>query len=399
MSKKISNSENDLDNLYFNNIEKTRWKKFTAFLFRKRIFLLLIVTGIIFVYLFAASIFTQKNWIVSGGSTSVEPIMNELSPWYLDNYNQDFIYNSMGSASAPVGVINGYYSLGMESQKIDINTSTNYKTFTIAQDYFIIFFNLPNGLVGAGTDGSIQLPPLPSPSSTDPNLLGAIMKNVYSNETWLQFSDDVKKYTGVDVFVKTTPQALAQKITTFTRESGSGTRDYMEKDIIGQSGSTNNASVQSSNGGMMNAVASSDSSMGYISFSYIQQIMIDKLVVASINSQLPYVYNSEYVFNSAYSLKRPFAGLINLHSKDLIAVLNFINRILYTDVLLNDPSYDLKHQLTINPISEIIYKLGFEPSTYNQYSYTYDQDNVNDDFYNLLKLNSQYNIDPNINPF
>ncbi len=351
------------------------------------------IIGVILLFLISISIFVPKKWIISGGSTSVDPIMEKLSPYYKNNYDVDFIYNSMGSAAAPVGITNGYYDMGFESQRID-NSPSNSCTFTIAQDYFIIVFNLPSGIKGAGTDSDHNFVVLPSNS---PLFLGEIMKNIYQGETFGKFEQDVESISGKSAITFSNPDLKNDDIVTFTRESGSGTRDYMEKNIIGESGSTSKASVEASNGGMMNAIQSTPGSVGYVSFSYINQIMNNKnLNLAQIDKELPYEKDSisgKYIFNDAYSLVRPFAGMVRLNSPNLLKCLNFINRILYTTQ--SDDSYNEEEQLKDNPISELIYNLGFKPSCYNDKSYN-SGDNNNDDIQEWMDKN---HIDTTKNPF
>ena len=91
----------------------------------------------------------------------------------------------MGSAAAPVGIKDRYYDMGFESKNVpNDDAKSNFVTFSIAEDFFIILFNLPSGLEGVGTSQtdshSIALPGLPAKKGAA-NKLGSIMKGVYGS--------------------------------------------------------------------------------------------------------------------------------------------------------------------------------------------------------------------------
>ncbi len=398
------------------SMKKFKFQIFREIIFRKRFIVTIILFLTLLLSIMLWSIFIYKDWIVAGGSTSVDPIMEEITPWYKDHEGTDFVYNSMGSAAAPAGVRNGYYSIGFESKLVQ--PTNDYDTFAIAKDFFIFLFNLPKGITidtkdlyastAIKSENMSSTIPLPKNASSNPNKgdptkgLGLVMKDIYKEkgETWLQLNNDIKSQLTLskDIF-KGNANLLNKKISTYTRESGSGTRDYMEKNIIGISGSTNSStSVVTSNGGMMNAVQNTASSIGYLSFSYIDNISeqihngngltiggICAPATSNLSPILPYnglindITNptTKFEFNNAYKEVRPFIGLINpnLSSKKLANCLNFIHSILY-----NPKSSDTG---SILGIDNIIKNLGFERIGY--YDPTSSSSSAKDEF---SKINS-----------
>ncbi len=400
------NNEKDLIN------SKEKFKKFLKnfkenFL-SKRILISLFFLGIIFLYLLCASIFVSKDWIISGGSTSVDPIMEELTPWYKNNYNVDFVYNSMGSAAAPVGIKNGYFDMGFESKSITpIEDSNYYSPFIIAKDYFIILFHLPDDVKinyskfsESGDDWNSHAHQIELPGINTDNSLGNLMNDLYNpsngKDNWTNFANEINKIDIGNNNISFTGTNANKSIVTFTRESGSGTRDYMEQNIL-QNSTTVNASVQSSNGGMFNAINTTPSSMGYISFSYMTNIINSiesgsNLAYAIVKNDSSSTYetpfdskSSNLSFNTNYSLTRSFEGIISKKAKNLKECLWFVNRILWT------PEGESTADPDSNPIQSIINKLGFQPISYKD-----SADNINKNIQSVIESKG---ISTTENPF
>lgn len=353
-------------------------KENNDFFFKNRIIISIIMFIIILIALTLLSIFSTQNWIVAGGSTSIDPIMEKIVPWYKKNKHISIAYNSMGSAAAPTGVNKGYYQFGALSKYAPWNRENpgNYKYVPLlfAQDYFIIVFNLPSGATG-----NYNLPLLGIKDKKTNNNLGINIDNeedlekamqaIYTskNPTLNLINKTINKNKKENIF---RGENLKKRLTLFTRESGSGTRKYMENDIINLPGSTNKASVETSNGAMMNAIKSTPCSVGYLSFSYMYEILKEieteklNLGVVLFNKELPYKIekNGNLSFNKKYKKTRPFEAIINKKAKNLINVLEFWHDI-----------------MEVRYLREQIEQLGFQPEDID-----FKKDGVdNEDFKNF----------------
>ncbi|UZQ29815.1 MAG: phosphate ABC transporter substrate-binding protein [Spiroplasma phoeniceum] len=289
---------------------------------------LVLVTSIIIWTIASAS-----NVIVAGGSTSVAQVMANITEQYKRDNEEDILYNSLGSVAALVGVKNGTYAFGFLSK--DVNSTpkpgdnrsnaqqlwADYHTgrFVFARDYIILVYHLPNGCQINPHQDSLQFQSFFGGEGTK------LIRKIYTdpNFTWQQpFGSQL------------VCSSVSNKFYTLTRESGSGTRDFFESAVIKRKKYETNQ-VASSNGSMYQAISATPGSIGYISFSYIKRIISNEdlgaKAIASVisegstESELPYkVINNNYEFNPAYSLTRPFTGIINYQGKQFNNALHFI---------------------------------------------------------------------------
>lgn len=279
------------------------------------------------------TIASASNVIVAGGSTSVAQVMANITEQYKRDNKEDILYNSLGSAAALVGVKNGSYAFGFLSK--DVNSTpkpgdnrsnaqqlwADYHTgrFVFARDYIILVYHLPNGCQIKPHQDSLQFQSFFGGKGTE------LIRKIYTdpNFTWQQaFGSQLVCSSG------------SNKFYTLTRESGSGTRDFFESAVI-KSKKYETNQVASSNGSMYQAISTTPGSIGYISFSYIKRIISNEdlgaKAIASVISkgstepELPYkVIDNNYEFNPAYSLTRPFTGIINYQGKQFNNALPFI---------------------------------------------------------------------------
>ncbi|WFH00709.1 phosphate ABC transporter substrate-binding protein [Spiroplasma citri] len=279
------------------------------------------------------TIASVSNVIVAGGSTSVAQVMANITEQYKRDNKEDILYNSLGSAAALVGVKNGSYAFGFISK--DVNSTpkagdnranaqqlwAEYHTgrFVFARDYIILVYHLPNGCQINPQQDSLQFKSFFGGEGTE------LIRKIYTDPTftWQQaFGSQLVCSSG------------SNKFYTLTRESGSGTRDFFESAVI-KSKKYETNQVASSNGSMYQAISTTPGSIGYISFSYIKRIISNEdlgaKAIASVISkgsakpELPYkVVNNNYEFNPAYSLTRPFTGIINYEGKQFNRALSFI---------------------------------------------------------------------------
>ncbi|WP_425377613.1 phosphate ABC transporter substrate-binding protein [Spiroplasma endosymbiont of Polydrusus pterygomalis] len=280
------------------------------------------------------SIAAVNNVIVAGGSTSVAQIMANVREQYKRDHKEDVLYNSLGSAAARVGVTNRSYAFGFLSKDIpstpqpgdnrgnarQLWEDERIERFVIARDYIVLIYHLPVDCEIKPEQESLQFKSFDGGEGTK------LIRQIYTNRnfTWQDaFGEQLVCSTGNE-----------NKFYTLTRESGSGTRDFFESKVI-QSKNHETNQVASSNGSMYQAIATVPGSIGYISFSYIREIInnenLGKKAFASVignkttKPELPYkIIDNNYEFNPAYSLTRPFTGIINYQGKQFGRVLAFI---------------------------------------------------------------------------
>ena len=293
---------------------------------------------VLFAGLLIWTVSTPKFFIIGGGSTSVQPILDDFTHQYekLPNGRQPIIYNAIGSAASLTGVQDGAYSFGFlsetvtDSQAKSLWDSHKILRFVIARDYILLVYHLPTGV----TVGNIP----PGESKSD----------IYGKH--LGFGEDSEKsdslatnlqglYNGTktwkDVFPDLQGANANQKAYGVTREDGSGTRSYFEKAVI-KTKNYNFDSVVSSNGGMVSTINNTPGSIGYVSFSfadtivrnYKQNIQIGAVKDSSTSAwQLPYaepIKNKNLSFNKNYNLNRPFTGIVNTQAQHFVTALKFI---------------------------------------------------------------------------
>ncbi len=102
--------------------------------------------------------------------------------------------------------------------------------------------------------------------------------------------------------------AEAGEIVVVSREEGSGTRGAFEEIVGFEDELTQNATVVEGNGGVQTTVAQNPNSIGYVSFTYIDETVKPVL----INGVEATVKN---VLNESYSLSRPF--IMIYHNKNM----------------------------------------------------------------------------------
>ncbi|AGM25879.1 phosphate ABC transporter substrate-binding protein [Spiroplasma syrphidicola EA-1] len=320
-------------------------------------FVLILVISIIIWTISAAS-----NVIVGGGSTSVSAIMADITEQYRRDSGSDVLYNSLGSAAALVGVKNGSYEFGLLSEDvhstpIDGDNGTNAQNlwnnnginrFVFARDYIVLFYNLPNGCFLSDNDKPLTFSEFGLNENGNPEPGTKAMQQIYSqNATWKSVFGNQLTCTNDAPFY------------TITREAGSGTRSFFESSVIYKKDYSTNE-VASSNGAMFQSVTRTPGSFGYISFSFIEQVA-DKLgknrIAAVINPiispdpQVPFIETpeGEFLFNSMYSLNRPFTGIVNTNSSQLVPTLKFLAWMLdpipYAKTLKDSKFYDPTYEL------------------------------------------------------
>lgn len=91
----------------------------------------------------------------------------------------------------------------------------------------------------------------------------------------------------------------AGEIVVVSREEGSGTRGAFEELVDFEDALTQNATVVEGNGGVQTTVASNPSSIGYVSFTYIDET-VKSMLINGVKA------TSENVLAGEYGISRPF---------------------------------------------------------------------------------------------
>ncbi|WHQ36826.1 phosphate ABC transporter substrate-binding protein [Spiroplasma sp. SV19] len=327
---------------------------------------------------------SASNVIVAGGSTSVAQVMANITEQYKRDKKEDILYNSLGSAAALVGVKNGSYAFGFLSKDVKSTPTQgdnranaqqlwdDYQTsrFVFARDYIVLFYHLPTGSEINPNQQSLYFKSFYGGEGT------ALIKRIYTdpNFTWQQaFGSQLVGSGGNNKFY------------TLTREAGSGTRDFFESAVIGTKNYETNQ-VAASNGAMYQAVSTTPGSIGFISFSYLKTIIDDnRLGAKSIagvigknitTPELPYrVVENNLEFNPAYSLTRPFTGIVNYRGSQFDKALAFIAWMLdplpyaktkkYLSDGTDNPYYDSNFKLSVHDAAYWYIEEGEEPLTFD----------------------------------
>ena len=211
--------------------------------------------------------------VVVAGSTSVQPLSEELAAAFMDA-NSDITVEIQGGGSgqAAVSLADGIADIGALSREVkDEEKSTITKEYVIAKDGVAVIVN---------TDVTVT------------DLSMAQIKDIFTGKikNW-------KEVGGKD-----------QAITVVSREEGSGTRGafteltgVMVKDNAGNEvdSTTKNAIVQPSTGAVLQAVGSTPGAVGYVSMEALNSSVI-ALKVDGVS------ISKATVLDGTYGISRPF---------------------------------------------------------------------------------------------
>ncbi len=208
----------------------------------------------------------ETQTITSAGSTSVQPLSEELAKAFMDQHPNIVINIQGGGSSQGVkAAAEGVAEIGAASRAIkEEELAMGLVVHQIAIDGIGIIVNPANEAVK--------------------NLTLDQVKGIFAGEitNW-------KEVGGSD-----------KAIMMVTRESGSGTRGAFEEMVMGEETKISDKAItQNSNGGVRTAVANDESAVGYISFGYIN----DEVKAVDIEGVAATVDN---VKNSSYKISRPF---------------------------------------------------------------------------------------------
>lgn len=230
--------------------------------------------------------------VVVAGSTSVQPLSEELAAAYMEaNGDMTVEIQGGGSGQAAVSLADGIADIGALSREVkDEEKSTITKEYIIAKDGVAVIVN---------TDVTVT------------DLTMDQIKNIFTGKitNWKQLG-------GKD-----------QAITVVSREAGSGTRGafteltgVMEKDSEGKEvdSTSKKAIVQPSTGAVLQAVGSTPGAVGYISMEALND-SVSALKVEGV------AISKETVLDGTYAIARPFIyGVTGEVSEAAQAFIDFV---------------------------------------------------------------------------
>lgn len=199
------------------------------------------------------------------GSTSVQPLSEELAMMFMEKYPDVKVNVAGGGSGAGIKAAqNGTSHIGASSRELKPEEK-NVKEFVIAKDAIAVIVN---------------------PANPVSHLTMDQIKRVFSGEmtNW-------KDLGGKDA-----------PITVVIREDGSGTRGAFEEIVLGEYKFTDKAIIQNSTGALRTTVAGTPDAIGFVSLGAlndeVKAIKIDGVEITKEN-----------VLNGSYKIARPFIYL------------------------------------------------------------------------------------------
>ena len=211
-----------------------------------------------------------EGTITITGSTSVEPIVNEMKTEYeASNPDVKIQYTGNGSSAGIQDSIKDVNNIGASSRELtEEEKAENLKETVFAYDGIAVAVN---------------------PKNDVKNITLEQLQKIYSGKitNW-------KELGGKDA-----------EIYVVSREESSGTRSAFEELIKLEEtdGLTSDAAVSEGNGPVQLAVAKNENAIGYVSFAYVDET-IKQLTVEDVEGTV------ENVKNSTYPLSRPFLFVV-----------------------------------------------------------------------------------------
>ncbi len=201
--------------------------------------------------------------ITIAGSTSVQPVAQDLATAYMKEHpNVKIEVQGGGTSVGLTDVSQGTAQIGMASETLTPNETQGLDNYTLGQDGIVAIVN-NNNTVSAVTS--------------------AQLKGIFTGNTtnWSQVGGSNGK---IDVIV---------------REVGSGTRVAFQALILNNSAYVSSAIVQTSTGAVAQAVSQDPNAIGFISFASLT----NKVKALSINGV---TCSATTIANGSYTTQRPF---------------------------------------------------------------------------------------------
>lgn len=241
--------------------------------------LLLVIAFVVGVITFSSYSTVAENSYTFAGSTSMQPIIEELAEFFMiKNPSDNISVQGGGSSSGIEAAITGVAVLGMSSRPLK-KDETGFKTVQVARDAIAIVVH---------------------PSNPISNLSLGELRGIFSGK-----QTDWKELDG-----------KSGKINVVTREEGSGTRGAFEEMVMGEELISSSAVVQDSSGAVREIVSLDPNSIGYISLGIADRTV--KLI--SLGGVKP---SLRMIALKRYKLVRPF--LFVYKNKPPLGVMKFLD--------------------------------------------------------------------------
>ena len=236
-----------------------------------------IFISLVILVLFLVNPLESGNCIDIVGSTSVQPICEELSKEYKKTHKDIDINVQGGGTGLGIKCTNSSIAdIGMSSK---VTAEDNLNEYQIGVEGIAIVVNPDNSI----NDLSIDQ-----------------IKNIFSGNIsdWSEISD----YSG--------------KINVIVREEGSGTLDAFKDSIMNGSEIKDDAIVQNSAGAVKQSIVQDKNAIGFVSLTHLDDNLKD---IAIDNVKI----SSKSILDGSYKLQRPFLLLTNKTPDN--STLEFIN--------------------------------------------------------------------------
>ncbi|ADQ08299.1 phosphate binding protein [Caldicellulosiruptor hydrothermalis 108] len=225
--------------------------------------------------------------IMIAGSTSVQPLADELAKYFMQQYPKVSIEVQGGGSSVGIkSAIQGIVDIGTSSRELTSDeakqlSAKGWQEIKIAEDGIAVIVHKSNPVSNLTIDQ---------------------IRDIFSGKikNW-------KEVGGKDA-----------KIVVVTREEGSGTRGAFEEIVMGKAKITDSAIVQPSTGAVKTTVSQDENSIGYISLgvldSTVKGVKVEGVDPTEKNVKL-----------EKYKIKRPFLFLVSKNpSKVTKAFVDFV---------------------------------------------------------------------------
>jgi len=223
----------------------------------------------------------QKQTIKISGSTTVLPIVQKAADQYMATHPDADIQISGGGSGVGIQAIGAKtVDIGMSSRDVTKAEMTKYPSFvvtTVAQDGIAVVVN---------------------PANTIPYITLDQIKNIYMGKTtkWTEI-------TGADV------PGTNNQIVVIGRDSASGTRAFFDEHLLAKKTPTAKMLEKNSNGAVLQTVAQTPGSIGYVSIGFVTRDV--KALPVWYNADKIIAPNLENVKSREYPVSRDLYVITN----------------------------------------------------------------------------------------
>lgn len=242
---------------------------------------LIILVGIVVIFIVLSFVSdSNKERIDIAGSTSVQPLVEDLAAAYSENHsNLQINVQGGGSGMGIRSVSQGIADIGMSSKKLSDDEKGDMNVIELGKEGIVIGVHNKNNISDLSTEQ---------------------IKKIFCGEitNW-------KEVGGSD-----------EEIHVVTREDGSGTRSAFESMVMDDKKIRDDAIVQSSTESVKQAVSTDPGAIGYMSLAHMSND-VKPLTINGVTA------SEKNIANGKYELQRPF--LIITEKNTSPEVDNFIN--------------------------------------------------------------------------